>query len=76
MQPQHNEQSPDREEREERDDERRQHDREYDEVAPEDRPGEPGAEGGSHSPTRDKPPGVPAKDDSSPLGDTDQHSSG
>lgn len=44
--------------------------------APEDRPGEPGAEGGSHSPTRDKLPGMPAKDDPSPVGDTDQHSSG
>jgi hypothetical protein len=41
--------------------------------APEDQPGEPGAEGGSHSDAKDKPPGAPA-DDSSPLGDTDQHS--
>jgi len=35
--------------------------------------GEPGAEGG-RSDAADTPPGVPA-DDSSPLGDTDQHSS-
>lgn len=42
--------------------------------APEDQPGEPGAEGGSRSPTRDKLPGTPAKDDPSPVGDTDQHS--
>jgi hypothetical protein len=41
---------------------------------PEDRPGEPGAEGGAQSPTRDKLPGMPAKDDPSPVGDTDQHS--
>lgn len=34
--------------------------------------GEPGAEGG-HSDAADTPPGAPA-DDSSPLGDTDQHS--
>lgn len=43
--------------------------------APEDQPGEPGAEGGSHSDAVDKLPGAPADDDS-PLGDTDQHSSG
>jgi hypothetical protein len=41
--------------------------------APEDLPGEPGAEGGSDSPAADRPPGAPADDDS-PLGDTDQHS--
>lgn len=40
---------------------------------PEDRPGEPGAEGGSKSPSADKLPGAPADDDA-PLGDTDQHS--
>ena len=40
---------------------------------PEDRPGEPGAEGGSESPSADKLPGAPADDDA-PLGDTDQHS--
>jgi hypothetical protein len=51
--------------------------RERDEsTAPEDQPGEPGAEGGSRSPTRDKLPGAPAPDDESPLGDTDQHSTG
>jgi hypothetical protein len=43
---------------------------------PEDQPEEPGAEGGSQSPTKDKLPGAPAKEDSSPLGDTDQHSEG
>lgn len=42
--------------------------------APEDQPGEPGAEGGSTSDTKDRLPGAPSKDDS-PLGDTDQHSS-
>ena len=42
---------------------------------PEDRPEEPGAEGGADSPTKDKLPGAPAKDDPSPVGDTDQHSS-
>ena len=44
--------------------------------APEDRPDEPGAEGGSDSPTRGKLPGMPAKDDPTPAGDTDQHSTG
>ncbi|MGH2928460.1 MAG: hypothetical protein ACRDL8_09675 [Solirubrobacteraceae bacterium] len=43
---------------------------------PEDDPDEPGAEGGSESPTKDKLPGMPAKDDPTPLGDTDQHSTG
>jgi hypothetical protein len=43
---------------------------------PEDQPEEPGAEGGSQSPTKDKLPGAPAKEDPSPLGDTDQHSEG
>jgi hypothetical protein len=33
----------------------------------------PGAEGGDSSDAKDKPPAVPADDDS-PLGDTDQHS--
>ena len=41
--------------------------------APEDKPSEPGAEGGSDSETKDKLPGVPA-DDGTPVGDTDQHS--
>jgi hypothetical protein len=51
--------------------------RERDEsAAPEDRPDEPGAEGGARSPTRDKLPGAPARDDESPVGDTDQHSTG
>jgi hypothetical protein len=40
---------------------------------PENRPGEPGAEGGADSPAADKLPGEPADDDS-PVGDTDQHS--
>lgn len=44
------------------------------EKAPEDEPGEPGAEGGSQSPAADTLPALPADDDS-PLGDTDQHSS-
>ncbi|HEY2318844.1 MAG TPA: hypothetical protein VGH67_11115 [Solirubrobacteraceae bacterium] len=44
--------------------------------APEDRPDEPGAEGGEQSPTKDKLPGEPAKDDPTPVGDTDQHSTG
>lgn len=44
-----------------------------DESAPEDIPGEPGAEGGSDSPAADRAPGAPAADDS-PVGDTDQHS--
>jgi len=44
------------------------------EEAPEDRPDEPGAMGGSESPAAEKLPGAPADDDS-PLGDTDQHSS-
>jgi hypothetical protein len=45
-----------------------------DSAAPEDQPGEPGAEGGSHSDAKDKLPGAPADDDSA-VGDTDQHSS-
>jgi hypothetical protein len=47
------------------------HDRDQ---APEDRPEEPGAEGGSDSTAADKLPAAPAEDDDSPLGDTDQHS--
>ena len=43
---------------------------------PEDHSEEPGAEGGSQSPTKDKLPGAPAKDDPTPVGDTDQHSTG
>jgi hypothetical protein len=46
-----------------------------DSAAPEDQPGEPGAEGGANSPTKDKLPGAPADDDSA-VGDTDQHSTG
>jgi hypothetical protein len=41
--------------------------------APEDKPGEPGAEGGS--PSEEQLPAAPADDDSE-LGDTDQHSTG
>jgi hypothetical protein len=41
--------------------------------APEDEPGEPGAEGGTESPDNDSLPGEPAEGDSA-LGDTDQHS--
>ena len=47
--------------------------REGDETPREDRPEEPGAEGGTESPAADKLPGAPADDDS-PVGDTDQHS--
>jgi hypothetical protein len=43
-------------------------------TAPEDQPGEPGAEGGSQSDAKDKLPGAPSDDDSA-VGDTDQHSS-
>jgi hypothetical protein len=41
---------------------------------PEDRPGEPGAEGGTEG-SADTPPPLPSEDDDTPLGDTDQHSS-
>lgn len=75
MQPHRNQQSPDRPEHE-LDDERQRREGEREGEAPEDRLGEPGAEGGSHSPTRDKLPGMPAKGDPSPVGDTDQHSAG
>jgi hypothetical protein len=40
---------------------------------PEDQPQEPGAQGGSQSPSADRLPGAPADDDSD-VGDTDQHS--
>ena len=43
------------------------------EIEPEDRPDEPGAEGGADSPAADTPPALPSEDDSE-LGDTDQHS--
>jgi len=56
-------------------DEPKQERRPDDAEAPEDRPDEPGAEGGSKSPSADKFPGMPADDDA-PLGDTDQHSTG
>jgi hypothetical protein len=46
------------------------------EDKPEDGPEEPGAEGGSQGSAKDKLPGAPTTDDDSPLGDTDQHSSG
>ena len=45
-----------------------------DEEPPENRPDEPGAEGGRDSPAADRLPGAPAPGDESPLGDTDQHS--
>jgi hypothetical protein len=45
-----------------------------DSPAPEDQPGEPGAEGGSNSDAKDKLPATPSDDDSA-VGDTDQHSS-
>ena len=44
--------------------------------APEDDPDEPGAEGGSQSDAAHRLPGMPAEEDQSPLGDTDQHSTG
>ena len=52
-------------------DERRR--KQDDRDAPEDQPGEPGAQGGSHSPAADTPPAAPSEDDSA-VGDTDQHS--
>jgi hypothetical protein len=53
----------------------RDHERQHSE-APENRPDEPGAEGGAQSPASDKLPGAPASGDESPVGDTDQHSKG
>lgn len=44
--------------------------------APEDQPGEIGAEGGSKTAKRAKLPPMPDPEDDTPLGDTDQHSSG
>jgi hypothetical protein len=44
--------------------------------APEDQPGEVGAEGGSEAARRSKLPPMPDPEDDSPLGDTDQHSAG
>jgi hypothetical protein len=44
--------------------------------APEDRPGEVGAEGGSKTARRAKSPPMPDQEDDSPVGDTDQHSTG
>jgi hypothetical protein len=52
----------------------RNSERKRDEQAPEDRPDEPGAEGGTKSEAADKLPAQPAPDDESPVGDTDQHS--
>ena len=52
----------------------RQDEQTDDGQAPEDQPGEPGAEGGSASPAAERPPAAPADEDESPLGDTDQHS--
>lgn len=46
------------------------------EEAVEDRPEEPGAEGGSQSPEADTLPGMPTPGADSALGDTDQHSKG
>jgi len=48
--------------------------RERDEAAPEDRPEEPGAEGGSGSSDADQLPGAPSGGSDSDVGDTDQHS--
>jgi hypothetical protein len=44
--------------------------------APEDRPGEVGAEGGSQTARRSKLPAMPDEQDDSALGDSDQHSKG
>jgi len=44
-----------------------------DERRDDDAPGRPGAEGGDGG-SADVLPGAPARDDESPLGDTDQHS--
>jgi hypothetical protein len=44
--------------------------------APEDEPGAIGAEGGSETARRSKAPLMPDDHDDSPLGDSDQHSSG
>jgi len=55
--------------------EERHHDNEKQKRRPEDLPGEPGAEGGSGSDAADKLPAAPSQDDS-PVGDTDQHSTG
>lgn len=46
------------------------------EPAPEDQPGEPGAEGGSETARRSKAPMMPDPKDDSPVGDSDQHSTG
>jgi len=51
-------------------------DEEPEERAPEDRPGEVGAEGGSKTARRSKLPPWPDREDDSEVGDTDQHSSG
>lgn len=71
----HDQQSSERPEHE-LDEERQAHESAAAGDAPEDRPEEPGAEGGSDSPTRGKLPGMPAQDDPTPAGDTDQHSTG
>lgn len=63
--------SDDRPDHELADEERGHRGHEDEHQAPEGRPDEPGAEGRARS---DKLPGVPDKDDPSPLGDTDQHS--
>lgn len=44
--------------------------------APEDQPGEVGAEGGSKTARRSKLPPMPDPEDDSAVGDTDQHSTG
>lgn len=50
--------------------------REPDGPWPEDEPGEPGAEGGSETARRSKLPLMPDPKDDTPLGDSDQHSTG
>lgn len=54
--------------------ENRNSERKRDEETPEDRPEEPGAEGGSKSPDADQMPGAPSGGSESAVGDTDQHS--
>jgi len=73
MPPQSHEHSDDQREREGEAEESRP-DREDERKAPEDPRDEPGAGGGAKRPTSDKLPGMPSKDDPSPVGDTDQHS--
>lgn len=71
MRPQSDKHPPDPSERE-----RDLGDREDHETAPGERPDDQGAGDGAERPTSDTLPGMPSKDDPSPVGDTDQHSPG